>query len=330
MDKNKKIINGLLILAAIQIVLLIVVNLFSFNSIKARKADKMLLKNASAKNITKVKIWDKIDGFTLTKEKDAWYVSVEEDGKNQLLPGDQKKILDYIEILASLNEGTVIYRGSDTSSDSAYGFTETNTRNVEVYVGDKKPQALQLGSNGNIKKSTYLRFAGDSKIRMVNSDIAQKTDRIYKDWTRREILPGVAFNDIEAVKFSGDCEFLKDEYSVKKQISETDKKEAYVIDPAVSGEIDQSAVGIMLGKIVNLKADNFKFTGTVEGKEVVAQVEILCKGGKSHTVTFYRATDDNDVGDFIAATTIDNYLYLFHDDTLTGAFKNSSDLVKKN
>lgn len=330
MDKNKKIINGLVILAAVQVVLLVIVNLFSFNSVKARKADKLLLKNASAKNITKVKIWDKIDGFTLTKEKDAWYVSVEEDGKTQLLPGDQKKISDYIEILASLNEGTVIYRGSDTSSDSAYGFTENNTRNVEVYVGDKKPQSLQLGNNGTVKKSTYLRFAGDSKIRMVNSDIAQKTDRIYKEWTRREILPGVAFNDIEAVKFSGDCEFLKDNYSVKKEISETDKKETYVIEPAISGETDQGAVGIMLGKIVNLKADNFKFTGTIEGKEVVAQVEILCKGGKTHTVKFYQATDDNDVGDFIAATTIDNYLYLFHDDTLTGVFKNSSDLMKKN
>ena len=86
----------------------------------------------------------------------------------------------------------------------------------------------------------------------------------------------------------------------------------------------------MLGKIVNLKADNFKFAGTVDGKEVVAQIEILCKGGKTHTVKFYQATDDNDVGDFIAATTIDNYLYLFHDDTLTEALKNSSDLVKKN
>lgn len=330
MDRNKKIINGLVILAAVQVVLLVVVNLFSFNSIKARNADKTLLKNASAKNITKVKIWDKIDGFTLTKEKDAWYVSVEEDGKTLLLPGEQKKISDYIETLASLNEGTVIYRGSDASSDSAYGFTETNTRNVEVYVGDKKPQALQLGNNGTIKKSTYLRFTGDSKIRMVNSDIAQKTDRIYKDWTRREILPGVAFNDIESVKLSGDCDFLKDDYSIKKQISETDKKESYMIEPAISGETDQGAVGVMLGKIVNLKADNFKFTGTVDGKDVVAQMEILCKGGKTHTVKFYQATDDNDVGDFIAATTIDDYLYLFHDDTLTGVFKNSSDLVKKN
>lgn len=64
MDKNKKIINGLVILAAVQVVLLVIVNLFSFNSVKARKADKLLLKNASAKNITKVKIWDKIDGFT--------------------------------------------------------------------------------------------------------------------------------------------------------------------------------------------------------------------------------------------------------------------------
>lgn len=329
MDKNKKIINGLLILAAIQVVLLIVVNLFSFNNIKARKADKMLLKNVTAKNIAKVKIWDKIDGFTLTKEKDAWYVSVEEDGNTQLLPGDQKKISDYVETLASLNEGTVIFRGNDASSDSAYGFTETNTRNVEIYVGDKKSQTLQLGNNGTVKKSTYLRFTGDSKIRMVNSDIAQKTDRIYKDWTRREILPGVAFNDIETVKFSGDCKFLKDEYLVKKEISETDKKEMYAVEPAISGEMDQAMIGIMLGKIVNLKADNFKFAGTVEGKEVVAQVEILCKGGKDYTVKFYQATDDNDVGDFIAATTIDDYLYLFHDDTLTGAFKNSSDLVKK-
>ena len=104
----------------------------------------------------------------------------------------------------------------------------------------------------------------------------------------------------------------------------------YVVEPAISGELDQAAIGIMLGKIVNLKADNFKFAGTVDGKEVVAQLEILCKGGKTHTVKFYQATDDNDVGDFIAATTIDNYLYLFHDDTLTEVIKNCSDLVKKN
>ena len=330
MNKNKKIINGLLILAAVQLILLIVVNTFSFNSIKTRKADKVLLKGVTEKNITKVKIWDKIDGFTLTKEKDTWFVSVEEDGKTLLLPGDQKKIVDYISTIASINEGTVIYRGSDASSDATYGFTETNTRNLEIYVGDKKPQALQLGNNGNIKNSTYLRFAGDSKIRQVNSNVAQKTDRIYKNWTRREILPGVTLNDIESVKLSGDCVFLKDNYSIKKQISETDKKETYVVEPAISGELDQSAIGIMLGKIVNLKADNFKFTGTVDGKEVVAQMEILCKGGKTHTVKFYQATDDNDVGDFIAATTIDNYLYLFHDDTLTEAIKNCSDLVKKN
>ena len=129
MEKNKKIINGLLILAAVQVILLVVVNTFSFNSIKTRKADKTLLSNVTDKNITKVKIWDKIDGFTLTKEKDAWYVSVEEDGKTQLLPGDQKKIADYIATIASLNEGTVIYRGSDASSDETYGFTENNIRN---------------------------------------------------------------------------------------------------------------------------------------------------------------------------------------------------------
>ena len=330
MEKNKKIINGLLILAAVQVILLIVVNTFSFNSIKTRKADKTLLSGVTEKNITKVKIWDKIDGFTLTKEKDAWYVSVEEDGKTQLLPGDQKKIADYISTIASINEGTVIYRGSDASSDATYGFTENNIRNLEIYVGDKKPQALQLGNNGNIKNSTYLRFAGDSKVRQVNSNVAQMTDRIYKNWTRREILPGVALKDIESVKLSGDCVFLKDSYDIKKQISETDKKEIYVVEPAISGELDQAAIGIMLGKIVNLKADNFKFAGTVDGKEVVAQLEILCKGGKTHTVKFYQATDDNDVGDFIAATTIDTYLYLFHDDTLTEAIKNCSDLVKKN
>ena len=74
MNKNKKIINGLLILAAVQLILLIVVNTFSFNSIKTRKADKVLLKGVTEKNITKVKIWDKIDGFTLTKEKDTWFI----------------------------------------------------------------------------------------------------------------------------------------------------------------------------------------------------------------------------------------------------------------
>jgi hypothetical protein len=201
---------------------------------------------------------------------------------------------------------------------------------VDVVLEDKRYSARVIKVAFSSGRKPVLQLLWGSKnsgiVKVLQATFAQIYAQLSADRKNKEGLDHI-FTFSQGKQLD---EFILSLDKPLIEVSETDKKETYVVEPAISGELDQAAIGIMLGKLVNLKADNFKFTGTVDGKEVVAQMEILCKGGKTHTVKFYQATDDNDVGDFIAATTIDNYLYLFHDDTLTEAIKNCSDLAKKN
>lgn len=324
MDKNKKIINGLLVLAGLQILLLIFVNFFSFSSIKTRKVSKSLLRGITEKSISSLGIKDKIDGFELIKEGSQWFVSYE----GAKLPGDQEKITSYVKMVSELQEGTVIYKGTDASSDETYGFTENNIRNLTVKTAKKEYQ-VQLGNAGPIKGSSYLRFSGDNRIRLIESNVVQKTDRVYKEWTRRDLFPKVTASQVINYKIEGNSSFISDRYNIVKQKAEEGKTDLYVVEPVASGELDQNAVVRMVNGILSLKADNFKLSGTVDGKETVASVEFSMKDGKMHQVKFYKVDDDNDVGDFIAVTDLDPYLFLFHEDSLTKVFKNRKDLVSQ-
>ncbi len=317
-NKNSTLIKRLSIILAVQIVILIFVNVFSFSSLKTRQVSKELFKGLNKQNIASFEINDSIDGFKAVLQDKKWFIEYE----GAKLPADADKIKDYLDILGNLSDGFVTYTGSDEKSDAAYGLDQKVVQNLTIKNNKSKEFKLQIGSVGSRRGTTYIRKDGENRVRQIDSNLKAMSTALYKDWTDRRIVTGKTVSDLKSIRFDLNLDFFKSDYTI---MSGTDNVYS-VIPESENRELDQLIVKGLVNSLLTLKSDNFKISGNLDGKSRVGNIQLEFKTG-TQILEFYPA-DGDDIGNFIVKTENSPYLFLFHKDTLEKMLKTKDGLYK--
>lgn len=317
--KNISLINKLLVLAGVQIVILVFVSFFSFSNIKTRKIEKALFKGVTKDSIVSFEIGDRIDSFKAYKEGKDWFIQYE----GAKLPGDREKINNYVTLLGSMAEGVVVFSGSDEENDESYGLGENAVQHLLIRTVKNKELKLDIGSVGARRGTTYVRKDGENRIRQINSELKAQSTALYKDWTNRRIIEGVALKDVAEIRIDSNLPFYKADFRMIVNPDET-----FSINPeSANREVDDSLVRTFLNSLLTIKSDNFKIEGSVQGKELIAGIHVELNEGKKLLMEFYEA-DSEDIGNFVVRYASSPYLYLFHEETLEKLLKTKDSLYK--
>lgn len=326
LDK-KNILIGLCGFLALQILVLIFLNVFSYQNVKLDKINKPLISGLSKDNITSFEIKDNLDSFIITKKDGKWMVSTE----NTFIPGNSIKINDYVDALSKINQGLVIDKGNDTSSDKVYGFEQKQMQKVIVKTNNKKDFTISVGSTGSKRGSSYIKFNDEKKIREISSSISSQTNNQPIDWAEKNIFDKLTENDIMSVDVVSNFDWYKGTYQIsfKEQKDEKDKNKTGIFTITDAKEnYDDVLIGEVIKNIVSLNASEYKLNGSVQGREKSGNIKVTLKSGKSYLLDFYKA-DKDDVGNFIIDVDYNEYLYLIHEDVAKRFFKDLKELVKK-
>jgi len=322
--EEKKIIKILGIAAIIQFVFLIAINFFSFSNVKDRSISKKLM-NINKNDIVSFELSDKFDKFKIIKENNLWFVDI---GSTKL-PADKVKVEDYLKILGEITHGLVLYSGKDDASDKTYGFDNDNFQNLIVKTKNKEFNIV-IGNPGTVRGTSLIKFQKENKIRQINSLISVKSSSIYKEWADRRIMPeAVKLDNISSfdVDFSN---FLINERIIIKPDYDAKKKQTTFTMENFTGNLDELNVKALINGFINIKADNFKLSGTIQDKKLLGSIKIVTqlKEIGDISVDFYSA-DGDDIGNYIAKVNNSNFLYLFHENTLKDIIKSKTELIKK-
>ncbi|HOV12852.1 MAG TPA: DUF4340 domain-containing protein [Spirochaetota bacterium] len=324
LDK-KNILIGLAGILLVQVLILVLLNIFSFQNIKLDQIEKPLVNGVSKENIVSFEIKDKLDSFVILKKDGKWMVNTE----NAFIPGNSTKITEYLNVLSKLSSGIIIDKGGDTSSDKVFGFEQKQFQKVIVKTNNKKDFTIAVGSTGSKRGTSYIRLNDEKKVREISSTISSQTNNQPIDWAEKNIFDKVTENDVMSVEISSKFDWYKGDYKLTSKEEKNDKNETKVVF-SVEGSnktYDVDLLKDIVKNIVTLNVSEYKLNGNITGRDKIGNIRVILKNGKNYLLDFYKA-DKDDVGNFIVDVDFNDYLYLIHEDAAKKMFKNLKEIEK--
>lgn len=323
--KNRKniivILSGLLIF---QILLFIVLNFFSSQSIKLRGIEKKLLTGVKKENVSSIEISDSKDTFLIEKKDDNWFVKIKEN----YIPGNATKIYSYINILLELTQGVIRDKGTTPEADKLYGFEEESYQKVTVKAKNDKSYTIIIGNTGSQRGTSYIRFDKEKKVREVNSIIAAETGNLPINWAKTNIFEIEMLDDIARCEIDSNLNWFKGSYSIKKIKGTDDKKTEYIIEPSLTEKkLKEYALENIITGVLNLTIDDYKLNGDISQKEKKATVKLILTDNETFTIDIYPA-DKDDISEYILDVSINDYLYLVKENEIKKFIKAKTELVE--
>ena len=324
MNKRKNIITFLGILLIFQILLYIILNIFSSQNIKSRTIGKKFLDKVKKENIVSLTISDDKDSFLIEKRNDEWLVKMGE----KFVPGDSEKIYSYINLLLELTQGVIRDKGVSSETDNTYGFDKDSYQKVDIKTIKKKSFTVYIGKTGQQRGTSYVRYNNEKKVREVKSAIATQTGNQPIKWAKIKIFDIKILEDIENCELEGNFEWFKGNYIIKKIEAKEDEKEEYVIEPPISNKkIRPYTLENIVTSIVHFEIDDYIFNKNISDKEKIATIKLNLLNNKTFEVYIYPA-DENDTGDYIIDVDFNDFLYLADETDIKRIFKPEEELIE--
>lgn len=317
-NKNQKTIEKLVIVLAVQIILLVLVNVFSFSNVKSRELNRPLFKGISKQNIVEFELNDRIDGFKAYKQSGEWFIEYE----GRKLPADIDMINNYLEVIGNLKEGFTVYTGTDAAQDDSYGLGSQTVQNLRIKNNKSKEFKLEIGSVGSRRGTTYVRKSGENAVRQIDSPLKSSSVQLYKDWTDRRIVSDVKLEEFKSARIDLNLEMYKADYTIVS----VDGGNYQIIPESENRELDQAEVRLFVNRLAALKADNHKIYGELGNEALLGTIQLEFKN-KNYILEFYPAGEE-DLGNFIVKSSNSPYLFLYHQDTLEKLLKRRDEFYK--
>lgn len=323
--KNRKniiiILGGLLIF---QILLFVVLNFFSSQSMKLRGIEKKLLTGIKKENVASLEISDYKDTFLIEKKDDNWFVKIKEN----YIPGNATKIYSYINILLELSQGVIRDKGTTPDADKLYGFDEESYQKVLVKDKKDKTYTIIIGKTGPQRGTSYIRFNNEKKIREVKSFIASETGNKPINWAKTNIFEAEMFDDIVRCEIDSNFSWFKGSYSIKKVENKEEKKEDYIIEPPITDKkLQEYALENIVRNILNLTVEDYKFNGDISQKVKTASIKLILTDNEILQMDIYPA-DKEDIAEYIIDVGFIDYLYLVKEAEIKKFIKTKDELVE--
>ncbi len=329
MKKRKNIIIILSSLFVFQILLIVILNVFSSQKIKSRAIEKNFLNNVKKENITSIEISDYKDSFLIEKKKDKWYVKTGE----KYIPSDSVKLYSYLNILEELSQGIIRDNGTSPEAEKTYGFDKESYQKVTLQTDKNKSFTVYIGKTGPQRGTSYLRYNKEKKIREVKSIIATETGNQPIKWAQTRIFDQTLLEDLERCEIESNFDWFRGHYSIRKEKTENEKgekKEQYVIEPPVTSQkLKPFAVENIVTGIVNLTIDDYKFDGDISQKEKLAEIKLILFNNKTFQIDIYPA-DKDDIAEYLIDVDFNDYLYLVGESDIKKFIKSKDELIEKN
>ncbi|MCG8571556.1 MAG: DUF4340 domain-containing protein, partial [Spirochaetes bacterium] len=319
-NKTIVILSGLL---CVQIIVILLLNLFSTQSIKQRNVEKKLLNKYKSENVISLDFKNNDTRFQIEKNGDQWFVKVDQNN----LPANTEKVTNYLKMLAELSQGFIVYTGNDQEKNTNFGFNLENLMALEIKT-EKSKYSLQIGNPGPQRMTSYIKYKNENKIREVKSNIASLTSNEYINWAEKQIFhDDIKTNDVISCELKPQFEWNNQLMTILQADTTSDNKTFYLKD--VSEAITEVfAVKNVITNLLNLQIDQYKLDDiNLNTKPVAGEIKMVLANGKDFRLWFY-PTDDTDVGDFILKTDFSNFLYVLNEGKLKNIFKKKEDLIK--
>lgn len=325
---RKKIIIILSIVLGFQLIIFLYFNLLSPESISKRNYKSPLVNGLKKDAVISIIISDSKESFTVEKKDGAWLVKT----KEKYIPADTYIVNDYLDILAGLKKGVIVDKGDNQDNYKKYGFYEEAYLKVEVKTNNKKDFSVLIGKPGQARKTSYIRFKDEKKVREIQSEISTKTGNQPISWAKRTIFNSdIALSSVEKLEVSSNnLKWYKGEYSIQfvKDTNDKESKGKFEIFPAPKGKLKEYILENVVESCLGIYVYDYKIEGDVKDKEKLANVKMTLTDKSSYRLTVYKA-DKNDVGEYIITTDFNNYMYLVNETALNTFIKSPSDLVEK-
>jgi len=328
---RRQLIIGLAILFGVQLIILLLVNIFSFQSVKLRKIQARLLTGFKKDGVISLEIKDYMDSFSIDRIENSWFVKKE----GKYIPANISKVNSYLNMLDTMNKGIVVFNGSDESSDRMYGFDEKNIQTLTIKLKNKKEIVLDIGNTGSKRGTSYVRYNKEKRVREVNSSISIETGNEPISWARRNIFINITEDDVNTVEINSKMEWFKGEYKLifidpkSKDAQNIKGKDKFRIEPLEEDwKFDDYTFQNMVKNLLDIRVSDYKVNFSVSGMESLSTIKVILKNGKSLKLDIYKATE-NDVAEYIIDTDFDDYLYLVHTDDIKKFIKDPKEILKK-
>ncbi|HOJ64079.1 MAG TPA: DUF4340 domain-containing protein [Spirochaetota bacterium] len=328
---RRQLIIGLAILFGVQLIILLLVNIFSFQSVKLRKIQAKLLTGFKKEGVISLEIKDYMDSFSIDRIENSWFVKKE----GKYIPANISKVNLYLNMLDTMNKGIVVFNGSDESSDRMYGFDEKNIQTLIIKLKNKKEIVLDIGNTGSKRGTSYVRYNKEKRVREVNSSISIETGNEPISWARRNIFINITEDDVNTVEINSKMEWFKGEYKLifidpkSKDAQNINGKDKFRIEPLEEDwKFDDYTFQNMVKNLLDIRVSDYKVNFSVSGMESLSTIKVILKNGKSLKLDIYKATE-NDVAEYIIDTDFDDYLYLVHTDDIKKFIKDPKEILKK-
>jgi len=328
---RRQLIIGLAILFGVQLIILLLVNIFSFQSVKLRKIQAKLLTGFKKEGVISLEIKDYMDSFSIDRIENSWFVKKE----GKYIPANISKVNLYLNMLDTMNKGIVVFNGSDESSDRMYGFDEKNIQTLIIKLKNKKEIVLDIGNTGSKRGTSYVRYNKEKRVREVNSSISIETGNEPISWARRNIFINITEDDVNTVEINSKMEWFKGEYKLifidpkSKDAQNIKGKDKFRIEPLEEDwKFDDYTFQNMVKNLLDIRVSDYKVNFSVSGMESLSTIKVILKNGKSLKLDIYKATE-NDVAEYIIDTDFDDYLYLVHTDDIKKFIKDPKEILKK-
>lgn len=324
-------LNLIIILAAVfvlQVLIIILLNVFSSQNIKNRKITQYLLKDYKSEEVNSIKVEDANDSFTVEKTNDfVWQVLY----KEHKLPADEVHVKEYLDLLKDMTKGVVVSSGTNGEDLEAYGFGSSSKLIVTVKMQNGKEHTISVGNPGSGRGTSNIRYNNDKKIREIKSYISTQTSNQYISWAKKIIFStDIQGKDIKTCEFipGNDPELLNSAYTIRKLSSGEGEEEKTVFEtiPAPDGELDYTILNTLIYNIIRLSIDEYKLEGSVAGQDKAASVKLTLMSGKEYTIDFYQA-EENDPGDYSIKVSGEKFIYLLSKESARGLVMHLDSLV---
>jgi len=323
LDKKKTmmVLSGLLVL---QIIFLVLTNIFSAQNLKSSSIEKQLINGLKKDNIVSLEIKDSKINFTIEKKESKWFVKIGE--KN--LPGNESKINSYLEILEKLQSGITVFEGKGEANDEIFGFDNNKNQILTVKTSNNKDFALQIGKSGAKSGTSYLKLNNEKKVREVTSTISNETSNSPSAWAVKEIMVGVVKQEnIKSCELVSNFSWFKGKYKITRELKE--KTETYLIDPPLkNGLSDESILKSIFVSVGSFVVIDYKLNGGIDEKKKLGSITITSKPDKKMTLDFYK-DEESENNNIALKTSFSDNLYLCSEESVKLIFRDTKDLIKK-
>jgi len=329
--ERRQIIIGLAILLGVQLIILLLVNIFSFQSVKLRRVQARLLSNFKKDSVVSLEIKDYMDTFSIDRIDNSWFVKKE----GKYIPANISKVNSYLNMLDSLNKGIIVFNGKDETSDRLYGFDEKNIQVLTIKMKNKKEIVLDIGNTGSKRGTSYIRYNKEKRVREVDSSLSVETGNEPISWARRNIFVNITEDDVQSFDLISEMDWFKGSYKLtfidpKSKEAESKKtKDKFKMEPAnEDAKFEDYALQNMVKNLLEIKVSDYKVNFSISGEKSLATIKLVLKNGKSLKVDIYKAGSD-DIAEYIIDTDFDDYFYLVHTDDIKKFIKDPKEITKK-